>query len=160
MTGLANPQRSHPIPGPPSWTSHAELSLNSPPISNASLSSKYFVHNHSASACSVEGTSSPQALHFEARSSTTGLLQQTTAWGGMLALCCTMVSDCNSTTCCRSLMTSASQSGGAGGVLPRFRNLCTDPFQTQFGFVQLFGTLRSPILSPLDPTPRHWSNVS
>ena len=41
--------------------------------------------------CSVESTSSPQALHLVFPP--TGLLRQTTAWGGMLGLSCTLVSD-------------------------------------------------------------------
>ena len=47
-------------------------------------------------------------------------------------------------------MTSTSQSGGAG---QRFRGLWTDPSQTQLGFVQLFGTLLSPIKA-------HWTHSS
>ena len=66
----------------------------------------------------------------------------------MLGLCCPMVSD-TAIPPLAVLITSASQSG-CGGCCQRFR-LCPDPFQTQFGFVQLFGTLRSPILSPQDP---------
>ena len=82
------------------------------------FNSRCFVQSHSASACSLEGTSSPQALRFEARSCTdwAASTDDCIGWDAWTRL----YNDLwhfNFSTCWRSLLTSASQSGDAGGSI-------------------------------------------